>query len=294
VLRTHHIFFAALLGLVVGCGDSDGSADLYPASITAQNAEQFASQGVGAIELVESLSQMAQDFTGVFEGSAQSIPCDSGTVNVNIVDNLTQGQMDAGDSVSFNYSACTFDDLVLNGAMSMTCQEASGAAPGAFSYTVTVSYSNLTAASDGVTVSVNGGFTLTASSSDGVSVATTVSGTYLSAFASGAGQSFSGSLSNFSMQSSYDDATGDFSRSINAVVASSELGGSVTYETILPFTGNEPDYPDAGQLVVTGANGGSVTLTALNDTTVEIAIDLDGNTVPDITFQTQWAEIDDA
>jgi hypothetical protein len=293
VLRTQHTLLAALLGLtlIVGCGGGgDGSANLDPAYITAQNAEQFAGQGVSAMDLLDSLSGMAQDFTGVFEGSAQQIPCDAGSVNVVVVDNGIQGQMNAGDSASFTYQACRFgtgpEAITLNGSMSMSVQMASGAAPGPFDYQVTVTYTNLTAVANGVTISVNGGFTLEAGSTDGVTVTAAVSGSYLSMFASGQGQAFSGTLSNFSQQGSYNFNTGAYSRWMNALVSSSELGGSVMYETTVPFTGTDPDYPDAGQLVVTGADGASVTVTAVDSTNVQVEIDLNGDEDADITIQT--------
>ena len=66
------------------------------------------------------------------------------------------------------------------------------------------------------------------------------------------------------------------------------LGGSIFYETTLPFTGTEPDDPDAGQLVLTGAEGASIVLNAIDIVNVEILVDADGDGTTDVTIQTTW------
>lgn len=51
------------------------------------------------------------------------------------------------------------------------------------------------------------------------------------------------------------------------------------------------DYPSSGQLVATGANGGTATLTALTNTTYQLDIDEDGDDIADSTTTGNWADI---
>jgi hypothetical protein len=43
---------------------------------------------------------------------------------------------------------------------------------------------------------------------------------------------------------------------------------------------------------VTGAEGGTVTLVALNETDVQLLVDIDGDGNTDVTINTTWAVLD--
>jgi hypothetical protein len=140
--------------------------------------------------------------------------------------------------------------------------------------------------------SINGGFTVSTSTADAETYLVSVSGDYFSAYAGVGGQAFSGTLRNFSLEVSENQTSGVYVMSLDAEVTGSELGGTVTYETMTPFSGTGEGDPGTGEMKVTGAEGGSVTLVALNETDVQLLVDIDGDGNTDVTINTTWAVLD--
>ena len=74
-------------------------------------------------------------------------------------------------------------------------------------------------------------------------------------------------------------------------INSTELGGAVTYSTPVSLQGMGSDNPFAGEFLVTGADGASIRLIALDSVNVRIEIDTDGDGIVDATEDTTWADI---
>lgn len=279
----------ALLCLVIGCG---GGSELSTVALSETNAETVAGQGVGAAQFLMQLSGMVDGVSSLIESQgAQVILCDSGNVMVDINDALPQNVLSSGDSATITFQACMIDGLTLSGTLSFTATEVTGAEPGPFSYVLDVNFNAFTMSAGGATIVVNGGFTASLSTQDGVAFTSVVSGDSISAFAQGGGVAFSGTLSNFRVERQYNESTLDYLVDVQATVASSEIGGIATYETTTAFTGTDPNEPDAGSLLVTGANGGTLTVTALSSTQVQLDLDFDGDTVIDWSIVTTWDSI---
>ena len=68
--------------------------------------------------------------------------------------------------------------------------------------------------------------------------------------------------------------------------------GSVRYEFREPFAGFGDDHPDSGVLYIEGGNGGSILVTVLSNTQVQLDIDYDGGGV-DETITLTWEELED-
>ncbi|MGH7163144.1 MAG: hypothetical protein ACREID_06650 [Planctomycetota bacterium] len=284
------------LGLALACGGGGGQTEL---TITAQNASTVAAQAVAADAFCEQMSGMVEGFAEVFANpGSQVFPCDTGNAATFVDDVAPQGELSAGDSASVTFNACTIDLggalLTLNGSLSFTVTAASGAAPDPFSYALSVDFGSLTMVAAGVTAVIDGGFVLEASSDDGTTITTAVSGDFLSAFASNADASFSGTLTGFRWERTVDTTTGDYALSVQATISGSEIGGTVTYVTTVPFLGTAPNHPHDGVLVVTGANGSTLTLIALDDVNVQFVVDTDGDGTPEATIDTTWDALDGA
>jgi hypothetical protein len=284
---------AALL-LAVGC-NSSGSSEL---TISEQNAQSLAAQGVAAATMLEEMGGLVEGFSEVLnEPAAQTIPCDTGEIIVSVMDIGTTG-LSTGDTASIRFNACGMDlggeALLLNGTMSFQALEVTGTAPGPFTVRLGASFGQLTVGVLGATVIVNGGLTLELSSPDGVTLTSIVSGSSLSASAQAGSQVFSGSLSNFHLERSLDTSNGDYLVDLDATVYSSELGGSAVFETTIPFTGNGDNPPDAGTFVATGAEGATITVTALGGGAVQILIDADWDGVDEATQDTTWDALENA
>ena len=74
-------------------------------------------------------------------------------------------------------------------------------------------------------------------------------------------------------------------------VNSSQLSGYVDFSTPVTFQGAGAGYPFAGELLITGANGGTIRLIALDDVNVRIETDIEGDGVVDASEDTTWADI---
>lgn len=79
----------------------------------------------------------------------------------------------------------------------------------------------------------------------------------------------------------------------SGTIDSTQLGGEITYSTPVTFQGAGAGYPFAGEMLITGANGATIRLIALTDTTVRIEVDADGDGVVDVggTEDTTWDDI---
>ncbi|NJN14481.1 MAG: VWA domain-containing protein, partial [Planctomycetes bacterium] len=135
----------------------------------------------------------------------------------------------------------------------------------------------------GTTVVVNGAFTHSFSSPDGETLHSLITGDSMSAFiAAGNGASWSGTAQDFRVEREYDTESGSYLWDLDLTVSGSRIPGRIIFDTTLPFTGGEGD-PSSGVLVITGAEGATATIVAIDDIQVQILVDLDGGGGTDIT-----------
>lgn len=280
----------------IGCSGGDGEGQL---TLTAQNVEPVAGLALNANEMLEDMGDLVDGMAEMLENpSAQMIPCDQGNMNLVVNDLAPQGQLSDGDNASLTFYGCMIDVgggnfITLNGTLSFTAETVVGTEGGPFTLNLSARFSGFTMQAAGVTASINGGFTHELSSTDGQNIVSVIHGDYFSAYAGNGSEAFSGSLKNFRLERQYNESTGSYLWDFDAMVSGSGLGGTVEYETTVPFTGTDPDYPDAGTLVVTGANGGVATVFAVDNVNVRIELDTDGVPPPEFTIDTTWAVIDD-
>lgn len=288
---------AAVLGLVIGCGGSDPET-FAPLAITSANAEMVAQQGVGATDVLMEMSGLVEGFSQVFDNpSPQAAPCDSGNGNL-VLNDVGDPGLSTGDSASMTFQACVFDGdgipITMNGTVSFTATDVTGTPTGPFSYALSCSFNSYSVSVLGITVIVNGGFTLELSTDDADTYTAVVHGAYYSVHAQAGQQSYWGTISNFRLERTVTESTGAYMVNLMATVSGSQIGGEATYETTVPFTGSDPDDPDAGMLVVTGAGGATATLIAVDNVNVQILLDLDGDETTDATIDTTWDVLNDS
>ena len=286
---------AAVLVLALGCGGGGGSSELV---INEQNAAALAASGVGAVSMLEGMSEMVDGMSEVFNPAAQVMPCDSGNVTLNIQDMGTQG-LSTGDYASLDFNGCVLDfgdgALTFNGMFYLRAEDVTGdPLSGPFTRSFYADYGALTATIFGVTMVIDGGLTASLSSPDGVTLVADVSGGRFSAFAQAGGSVFSGSLNDFRCERTLDTATGAYSVDFEATIYSNELAGSAHFETTVPFTGMGEDHPSAGTFVATGAEGATATLVALDSVNVQILVDADGDGVNETTINTTWDALENS
>ena len=224
--------------------------------------------------------------TGVAVSETMTCPT-SGSMIMTVDDADNNGQLSTGDSVSFSASNCVANGSTMNGSVSINVVTVSGDPDmnlSPYSMQFTLQANNFTITEGAETVALNGGMTMSESTSDGVLFSHSISGGSIQVTEGGV----AASLSNFSIEATEDINTQAYTLDLNATVSSSELGGSVTIVTDTVFQGIDPDEPSFGQATITGANNSSVKLIATGANTVRLEIDEDGNGTAETFIDTTW------
>jgi len=138
---------------------------------------------------------------------------------------------------------------------------------------------------------LDGGFDALLESADGVTLRRVVSGSRLSAFATGGNQSVSRTITDFVHEWTLDTSTDAYTADLSATVSGSRFPGEFVYDTTQVFGGLLESAPDSGQLVLVGPLGGRATLNALDTVNVQILLDVDGDEDTDVTVNTTWDEL---
>jgi len=311
------IFFG--LTLLAGCGGGGGSDASQPppvnAVITSANAPAVAGEAAdsvlataevddllglgGGFTVSSKSSPLGTDFLkstierGVFQAAIgpETVPCTAGgsiTISGELADPMT---LSAGDFISTVFDNCDEGQgVVIDGSFEFSVDAFSGdLASGLFSLTVTLTVSNFAVTDDGDLESVDGAVTLTLDTTAAPQNSATLSGNTLTV-SDGSG---TGTLSNFSTTVSQNDGVVPAALTFesSATMSSSEFEGAVSYTTPVPFQASEGEYPFAGELLVTGANGAAIRLIALDNVNCRLEVDLDGDGAFDETVDTTWDEI---
>lgn len=271
-------------------GNSEGAVGFLPASVGQASAAQ--------INVIKTIIQQAKrapvflsnDGTGgVVPAATQTSEeaCENGSISATFNDNDNDLTLSTGDSVSMTANNCDFGGVVMNGTISMSNVVVSGDESSApYSMQFRMQATNFSVSVSGETVVMSGDGTIGESSSDGV-LTSSVSGNGIRITA--AGETLT--LTDYDILETENEATGEYSISINATISSSSVGGSVTVTTDVALSGIGSGDPSAGQVTCVGANSSSLTLTVVDSLNVELQVDTDGIGGPDETIPLAWTAL---
>lgn len=282
--------FVVLASGLVACGGGGGTT-MVP--LTGENGVPVVAQTNGAAQLADGMIELVQGFGEILDGEPAPA-CGTGSIDVLVDDAPPADVVSTGDSLTLALHGCTMDldgEFVnFDGSITLEVAEVIETPPDGWQARFTVTFGNLsmTAASDVITM--NGRMAAEVTTVDGITYTTAVTSD-LSLVAESGGEIFTAKLSGFRSEETYDEMTGDYSRSFSGRFSSSAIGGAVDMETVVPFTGNGDDPPTAGESVTRGANGSEVRLVALGGLAVRIFIDVDGDGTPENTVDTTWNDI---
>ncbi|MCW8919569.1 MAG: hypothetical protein OQL08_12255 [Gammaproteobacteria bacterium] len=262
---------------------------------------------------LKSLGEMAKKYTalalkseatavdrlaGITESESQ-VCSGGGTVTVTVTYS-DPAQLTAGDTFSLSFNNCIEGSEKTHGALtlsldSFTLNPDETLGDFAASYTFANLISTNTATGDYVWL--NGAFSA-GFSGDAISTALviTLSGNSLVMSERSGGVTEQARLTNFSFTDTLA-TNGDFSFDHDYTYASTSIGGSITVTTETPFIVYYGDsYPTVGQVVVSGAAGASIRLTAIDNLTALIEYDLGGDglygneTIDPASKMVNWAD----
>ncbi|MFZ2649627.1 MAG: hypothetical protein WA210_05925 [Burkholderiaceae bacterium] len=204
-------------------------------------------------------------------------------------DKDNNNRLSTGDTVSVIFTNCVEGTDRVNGSFSLDNVTVTGR-PGidtAWNAGVTATFGNLAVTSGGTLLgSVNGGFNLALTTTDGNNITHTINGTSLTATEGSNTRTLTGFTATLELRRSPPA----YSYTSSGTLASSRLGGTLTYQTPTPFAGVGTDFPSSGRLLVTGANNAGVRFTAVGST-VTLEVDANGDGAYETSFNRTWAEL---
>ncbi len=276
-------YLTATTGLVTGAQVSDpevlirfGRAQLSKVPGWLANAP---AQAVGAV----------QTETGSCDGGG-SLSTAANDANGNL-------RVDAGDSAALTLNNCGFEGQVLNGKLVLTVISVTGNPDDGppYSLSVNLAFDNLTAQSPSVTSVGNGSMAmaLTARGSNDQSLSLGTPSFALST--TYGGTTYGKVLTNYetSVEERPVDSGFTSTVSVKGTLSSSAFESkSISVATPTPFvTTSGQGYPGSGQLIVTGAAGSTLRITATNATTVLLELDADANGSYETIISKPWSEM---
>lgn len=275
---------------LIACGGGGGTT-MVP--LTGENGVPIVAQTTGAAQLADGMVELVQGFGEILDG-LPAPACAAGSLDVLVDDAPPADVVSTGDSLTLALHGCALDldgELVtLDGSLTMKVTEVVETPPDGWQAKFTVTFGNLSMAAASDVITMNGRMAAEVTTVDGITYTTAVT-TDLSVVAESGGETVTAKLSGFRSEETYDEMTGDYSRTFSGRFSSSAIGGAVDMGTVAPFTGNGDAPPMAGESVVRGANGSEVRLVALGGLAVRIFIDTNGDGTPENTVDTTWNDI---
>ncbi len=223
---------------------------------------------------------------------ADTTACDTGEVTTTWNDADNNLAISTADTFDILFDMCFIAELgaTLDGASSLTNMVVTGdpfiqIVP--WSLATTFGFDNLSATDSVDTVIIDGNLDLVLSSDDNVVVDFSIATDALTAQQSG----ISETLSDYVLTQTLDLNALTQVVSTSGTFTSSELEGSVTFETLEDFMVMGDDNPFSGELLINDSSS-SVLVTVLDNISVQLDIDLDLDGTIDETVVVTWAELD--
>ena len=234
----------------------------------------------GAVDLFKSFSP---GFQQALESCANG-----GTVDVTI----TQANINTitvGDRILAVFADC--DDglgYVISGTVDMTITAVQGDIfTEVFLLGMEVLMTDIVITEGTSVMTAGGDFTLTLDSLDFPVMRMSMSGDELQLGSDGE----VATLSGFDHVLQVDLVTAALIADVLGTLDSSMLGGSVDYETTVSIEALGDNDPHTGEILITGADDSTVRIVIIDDNTIQLEIDEDGDGTVDTFIDTTWSEL---
>lgn len=229
------------------------------------------------------------------ETTAQQYACTtSGTVTYSVTA-AASGAVSNGDSITMTAANCVEGTVVMNGTFKVEFVAVSGtpSATSPWSATLKSTYTDFSVSDGTDGVSISGDMTMNINQVSPTNISYSVSGSSFVVTSTSGGITTTENLSGFSFSGSYinDEYT---STSEFTMTGTFPNLGTVSYVVTIntPFKQMASDsYPYQGLMTVTATDKSSVRLNVIDNTSVQIQIDKDGDGMYEETTTTTWAEL---
>ncbi|MBK4735090.1 hypothetical protein [Noviherbaspirillum pedocola] len=226
--------------------------------------------------------------------TTNTVACSGGgsmTLSINVAN---PNQVQSGDSVSMSAHNCVESSGLVNGGVSIVFSNVSGTISdmGAWSASMTMTYSSFSVLTGGASISANGDMTVSYSQTNANTFNAQMSGTSFAAnLTKSDSTQIQRTLTNYRLVASAQNGATSFSGDFGLSGNSPTLGNvGFTVKTTAPFkTAAGAMNPYTGSATVTAADGSSTSYTALDSSNVRIDVDSNGDGVIDSTTNSTWA-----
>ena len=223
-------------------------------------------------------------------GSSETDPCGvSGTLTSTWNDVDNNNQLSAGDILTANFQQCQdTPTLSVNGTVTITLT----GTPTESQFTGNAVFASVVAVYGGVSYTLDGAVAVSETDTDTLSDSSfTVAGTGLTVVIASTGYSDSIAFDS-GMVAASSFLAGSSSLTLTGSFTSQSLGGRVTISTPHALMQQNGDaYPSQGSVLITGASGSTLLVTALNTTQVQLQVDANGDGTVDSTTTTTWTAL---
>lgn len=230
-----------------------------------------------------------------------NLPCDTpsggtaGSISVKLNDADGNNTFSTGDTVEATFTNCysATDGQTTDGGFSLTGFTITGdpqIAGTAWNATATFTFTNLSITDATGTNAVDGDFTFSGSTADGITTTGTLSGTSL-AVKQSSGPTLT--LQNYSITGIVNSNTTVVSVYGSGRVTDSSLNGYIDFQisASTPLVASGALDPSSGAMTITGANNSSIKLTVISSTSVQLQVDENGDGTAETTVTKSWSEI---
>lgn len=286
------------LSFLGACSSGSGGpppVPMDPVVIDEDNATEVAAGMPMAASLIE-----FQDFMGfetlTAEGTGTFDCPDGGSITASFqVDAAPVGEVSTGDRFAVSFNDCMLDPAsTMNGGIVIDFETITGdwTVDDVWEVDIGFEINNLTFSSGPATGYFDGSWSQNATFDTGDKTFA-LAGDFATTLNDGTGYQ-SAVLDGLDLSWSYDATAAESTYSVDGTFASTALGGSVTVTTLSPFVLRDVDlYPYTGSIQCTGAAGSALTMTAVDETFVQLAVDVDGDGTPEVTVNTTWDALEE-
>lgn len=312
--------------LVAGCGGGDDSGSSSSTGATggsggsqvtldANNYVTAAKKALAALEIeqqaptlspstssglqqhvsdIEAMAHATQPMVGALATSSTSSTFCPGGGKIDITTNqAVVNKVSAGDLVKAIFVNCVQRNKTSNGAFETKVDSLIGtlAPNSAYDGQLTLTLTNFAVTANSATVVSNGSLIFAVRNVDATHSVTRLRSASYSASKTMGGLTETQTMTNLSAELKVDGGT--LTTSLGVTLNASSLGsGSIGLTTEVPFVTVTPSiYPASGQLLIKGANGSQVRVTAKDNTTVLIDLDANGDGVFETRETRAWTQM---
>ncbi len=270
-------------------GATAGTAVLTRGSVATSSDFTYPEFVVQQLIQVQNLGALPpQTLNGVIP--TQTVNCTtSGDWTISGTDADNTNTITSGDTINLSFNSCVQAGVTVNGSIRMTITQLTGdlVSP-PYTLGVTITLTNMSVTTSGHSATSNGDMSMLIAEDGSNNQTYQLSGSSLSSTVLGQTQT----LTNYAYAFALNDVTGAYTFSLQGTLANATIGGSVTFTTVTPFTGTDPNDPTAGELHIVGAGGSQAWLTAdPGGSVVYIDVDADGDNTAETQITTSWAEL---